>query len=364
MTAAPEYQIRAGVGDALRTACESAAWSPKHAALLKRLQAVPGFEQLRASAIRDHFSDNPARIVEGDRTVATSYRDWAREQLAAHGDDPQRVWAAHLGKGWTLTWTTHVLRYYWLQTGAHPWNGIQITVAAEEEFAGGPVFHPERWNAPGSVEELLNPRESRQHDAPALSAGRYSLADAIDVESFYRLGQRLHAESLERGSNRPVLVQASEGEAYESTLGKVAPEAFRYTWRVQRWFQDWEFSSAGRSGAVAGQHWAFQVSDWASGLRGPGRLLDFVPMWSHTARIAKIENTSRLGDQALYGKLLALDKRTGGVPFGWFFYLLHGNLVQDETGLRILRAARRGDLEFPEHDYRVLLAWGENRYGF
>lgn len=364
MTAATEYQIRGDVADALRGACAAAAWSPIHAALLKGLQAVPGYEQLRASAVRDHLSDNPARILEGDRTVASSYRAWAREQLAAHGDDPQRVWSAHLGKGWTLTWTTNVLRYYWLQTGPHPWNGIQLTIRAEEEFAGGPVFQPERWNAPSSVEELLNPRESRQPDAPALSAGRYTLADAIDMEAFYRLGQRLHAESLARGAQRRVLVRPPEGDPYESTWGKVAPEGFRYIWRVQRWFQDWEFSSAGRSGAVAGQRWAFQVSDWDSGASVPSRVLDFVPMWSHTARIAKIENISRLSDQALYAKLLALDKRTGAVPFAWFFYLLHGNLVQDETGLRILQAARRGDIELAEHDYRVLLSWGENRYGF
>lgn len=363
MSTGTEYQIPRADAEALRGACASAAWSRNHVPLLKRLQEVRGFEQLRPSAIRDHFSDNPARILEGERTVAGSYRDWARQQLAVHGD-AHAVWSAHVGKAWTLTWTSHVLRWYWLQTGPHPWNGIQLTIAAQEEFAGGPVFRPERWEAPRDLDELLNPRDSRKQDSPALGPGRYSLEAAVDMEAFYRLGQRLHAEALERGARRRVFARPDNGEAYESTWGKVAPEGFRHMWRVQRWFQDWAFSSAGRSGAVAGQHWAFQLSDWDPGAAGPGRVLDFVPMWSHTARIAKIENVHRLTDEALLGKLLALDKRTGGVPFGWYFYMLHGNLVPDGAGKRVLAAARQGGLSLPDHDQRVLAAWAESPYGF
>lgn len=364
MPVATEYYVPAGVADALRRACASAAWSRNHAELLKELKAVAGFELLCPSAVRDHFSANPARILDDERTVAGSYRDWAREQLAAHGGDARAVWSEHAGKAWTLTWTSHVVRHYWLQTGPHPWNGIQLTIAAEEEFPGGLVFRPERWEAPRDRVELLNPHESRKQDSPALGPGRYTLEAAIDMEAFYRLGQRLHAESLERGAQRRVTVRSDDGEAYESTWGELAPEGFRYMWRVQRWFQDWEFSSAGRSDAVAGHHWAFQLSAWDPGASGPGRVLDFVPMWSHTARLAKIENVHRLTDEALLGKLLALDKRTGGVPFGWYFYMLHGNLVPDGAGKRVLAAARQGGLSLPDHDQRVLAAWAESPYGF
>ena len=364
MTAGAECQIDNDNAEGLRDACAAAAWSRSHAPLLKRLQAVPGFEQVRPSAVRDHFSDQPARILDGDRTVATSYRDWARAQLAAHGGDARSVWSQYRDQGWTLSWTTHVLRHYWLQTGAHPWNGIQLTIAAEEEFPGGPVFGSERWDAPRDPEELLNPREGRKQGSPALGPGRYTLEAAVDIEAFYRLGQRLHAEALERGARRRVIVRPDDGEAYESTWGKVAPEGFRHMWRVQRWFQDWAFSSAGRSGAVAGQHWAFQLSDWDPGAAGGGRVLDFVPIWSHTARVARIENVHRLTDEALLGRLLALDKRTGGVPFGWYFYMLHGNLVPDAAGKRVVRAANEGAIELPIHDLQVLDTWAKSTYGF
>ena len=131
------------------------------------------------------------------------------------------------------------------------------------------------------------------------------------MEAFFRLGQTLHGDRLDRGAQRRVTVRPDDGDSYETTLGKHAPDAFRQVWRVQRWFQDWAFSSAGRSGAVAGHHWAFQISDWDSGNAISGRTLDFVPAWAHSARIAKIQNINRVSDSALYDRLLSLDKRTG-----------------------------------------------------
>jgi hypothetical protein len=364
MPVATEYHVPAGVADELRSACASATWSRNPAELLKGLKAVAGFELLRPSVAQDHFSENPGRILDGKRTVAASYRDWAREQLAAHGGDARAVWSEHAAKAWTLTWTSRVVRHYWLQTGPHPWNGIQLTISVVEEFPGGLVFRPEPSEAPRDREELLNPHESRKQDTLALGPGRYNLEAAIDMEAFYRLGQRLHAEALERCAQRRVIVRSHNGETSETTWGKVAPEGFRYMWRVQRWFEDWEFSSAGRSGAVAGHHWAFQLSDWDPGAAGPGRVLDFVPMWSHTARVARIENVHRLTDEALLGKLLALDNRTGGVPFGWYFYMLHGNLVSDIAAHRVLRAANEGAIELPAHDLQVLNTWAKSMYGF
>jgi len=358
-----EYSLAAATFEQLADACQRARWKGKHDGLHKALDAVPGFSGIRASAVRDHFSANPGQILDGSEVIATSYRQWAREQMEIHGQ-ARAVWAAHVGKPWTLTWRTHVLRYFWLQTGAHPWNGIQLEIADEQEFAGGPVFRPERWHAPEDLQELLNPQEAAGHGSVPLGPGRYTLTKAVDMEAFFRLGQRLHSARLDRGAQRRVTVRPEGGHPYESTMGKEVPEAYRHLWRVQRWFQDWEFASAGRSGAVCGHHWAFQLSDWDSGDSINGRVLDFVPAWCHTARIAKIQNIHRLSDSALYDRLLALDKRAGGVPFAWYFYMLHGNLVPDSAGLRMLEAVRRGAVDLADHDVRVLTAWAENRYGF
>ena len=44
--------------------------------------------------------------------------------------------------------------------------------------------------------------------------------------------------------------------------------------------------------------------------------------------------------------------------------MLHGNLVSDGVGRRILKMAERGDLALPEHDYQVLRSWEAAPYGF
>lgn len=58
-----------------------------------------------------------------------------------------------------------------------------------------------------------------------------------------------------------------------------------------------------------------------------------------------------------------LDRRVG-VPFGWYFYMLHGNRVTDGAGHRVLEAAEQGLIVLPEHDYQVLRAWKARPYGF
>jgi hypothetical protein len=70
-----------------------------------------------------------------------------------------------------------------------------------------------------------------------------------------------------------------------------------------------------------------------------------------------------MSDYALHGKLETLDRRVT-VPFGWYFYMLHGNRVHDWAGERVIRAAEAGTIVLPGHDYRVLKAWQANTYGF
>jgi hypothetical protein len=88
-----------------------------------------------------------------------------------------------------------------------------------------------------------------------------------------------------------------------------------------------------------------------------------VPVWSHASKISPVKS-STLNDHELYGKLLRLVERTGQVPFNWYFYMLHGNLVKDGVGRRVLSMAERGDIVLPEHDYRVLKQWSQLPYGF
>ena len=58
-----------------------------------------------------------------------------------------------------------------------------------------------------------------------------------------------------------------------------------------------------------------------------------------------------------------LDRRVK-VPFGWFFYMLHGNLIKERTAFAVIQAAEAGTIVLPEHDYHILKNYEASPYGF
>ncbi|WP_334026397.1 hypothetical protein [Burkholderia gladioli] len=63
-----------------------------------------------------------------------------------------------------------------------------------------------------------------------------------------------------------------------------------------------------------------------------------MPAWTHTRKIAALGHTHRLDGRGLLAKLASLDERVG-MPFVWFFYGVHGNLVRSGQMERVLEAA-------------------------
>lgn len=367
MTPATEYSLDAATLGALAAACESEA-DASGANVLARLRAVPGFAALAPSAHRDHYSPRPGRLLdESGNTVADDFVDWAREQLATRGDNAAAVLAAFADKPWTVTLRKPQDLYFWLQRGARPTDGIQLRLTSWQEYSGPRLFSWWTYGTPNDLADLVRLGSPQDTSSPALGHARLVLRAAIDVDRFVALGDLLHTRQRAAAASRQVLVRPSDGTApYESTLGQLHPEMLLQGWPPRRWFNDWAYSSAGRSGAVAGHRWAFDLTDWNGAMDGRsfGRSLSMVPLWTHRTKIAPLSSTGGLNDHELYGRLLKLDARTGGVPFGWFFYMLHGNLVKDAAGHRVLKMAEAGTIVLPEQDYRVLRAWCEGPYGF
>jgi hypothetical protein len=154
-----------------------------------------------------------------------------------------------------------------------------------------------------------------------------------------------------RSTSRHPLLQRSCGEK----------GAVKRALTNRRLFDDCRASSAGRSGARLCEHWLLQFSDWTDPGSGT-RYLSLVPLWTVTKKLAEVHDGS--GDVfGLFSKLQTLDRRVG-VPFGWYFFMLHGNRVHDGAGKRVLQAAEDGLIVLPEHDYQVLRAWRDRNYGF
>lgn len=87
-----------------------------------------------------------------------------------------------------------------------------------------------------------------------------------------------------------------------------------------------------------------------------------IPLWTTTLKLAEVESDKGSAYE-LFGKLEKLDRRVK-VPFAWYFFLLHGDRVDDAAARRVIAAAEAGQIVLPEHDYRVLEAWEAHPYGF
>ena len=107
--------------------------------------------------------------------------------------------------------------------------------------------------------------------------------------------------------------------------------------------------------------WAFQTSDWTDP-RG-GRCVSFIPVWGHNHSVSALEDCEPLDPYLLFGRLRQFDKEIG-IPFAWYFYALHGNLVRSRHIEKVLEAAARGQIVLPENDYQVLRRWHDAPYGF
>lgn len=125
--------------------------------------------------------------------------------------------------------------------------------------------------------------------------------------------------------------------------------------------EDWERSSAGKSGAQLYDNWFFEIRDYTqNGQRNFGA----IHQWITTLKLAEVEAKPRnISDYAIYDKLQRLDKRVG-VPFAWYFFMLHGNRVHIWAGQRILKAVENGTIVMPDQDYLVLRQWYDMPYGF
>lgn len=92
------------------------------------------------------------------------------------------------------------------------------------------------------------------------------------------------------------------------------------------------------------------------------RWLTLTPMWAFPRPLAKVK-AGKGSDYEFYGALQRLDRRVG-VPFAWYFFMLHCNRVDGDAGERVIRAAEDGTIVLPERDYRVLKDWQQDPYGF
>lgn len=351
---------------------------PKHAALLDAVRCHRCLNNARVGAWRSGSWLSRRKVVTAaGQLVHEDHDAWLKQQCALDGGDLSRTVRRLRALDYRLTECEITTLYLIHDHGGRQQDFVQLIVRQEDEFIERRLFSVHDTSCRRSPKDLSDVVDEAEEGERCSGETKlrfrpttYRLASAIDFAAF--LQEAIAVEGARRVVQRQRVVMVADVVpgggtlvARPMTVAELDPDGSRYGWAGQRLFDDWSFSSAGRSGARLCDHWVFQTSDYTSSARAntPGeRTMSFVPVWTFRARLAEVARVPA-SVHALYGRLEAIDRRTG-VPFGWYFWMLHGNRVQATAGRTILEAAEAGKIVLPEHDYVTLKTWYERPYGF
>lgn len=354
-----------GLADRVKAVSPGAGIS-QHAALLEALRQVPGLHELELSTERgDTFLVQRRVFTAAGDLVHDDHRSWLTQEFvndgARAGVTHRRLLAADL----RLSQTEITTLYLVVDRGGDESNFLQIEVELHTERLSHRLMAD--WGgAPRDVRDLVD--EACGLELPAeqqipLGTPQYRLSRVIDMARFLEVIDAAEERVRQRARAMRFDVVDPEDGAPKRKMGyaEMDPGFDKYPAKGRRLFRDWAASSAGRSGQRLCRHWVMQISD-SGGDRPQQRWISLVPMWTFGKPLAEVD-ASKGTPQALYEKLCSIDRRTG-VPFAWFFYMLHGNRVREGAAHRILKAAEAGEIDLAEQDYQVLRRWKDREYGF
>lgn len=339
--------------------------TPKHEKLIATLRSFDPLQNARLATTRDGFSLVKMKVMNPDGTVVhEDHETWFGEQIAADGGDAGHTYERLKGAGYLLSKCSLTTLYLVHDHGTdNPAEFVQVEVVVEDEWTDRQLLSEWTFRTPRDVRDLMDQPglELDQTDRKRVRPMVYSLRKAVDIGVFIAELDTLESEKNDqhRGHKLRVTDMAS-GTDRMMSFDELNPGWDRRPTKARRFFLDWAGSSAGRSGARLSEQWVIQTADHTDA-KGE-RWMSIIPAWTFTQKVAKVEG--RKGSVSeLYGRLEKLDRRVG-VPFAWYFYMLHGNRVHDESAYRVCKASESGEIVLPEHDHQVLKAWARNPYGF
>ncbi len=354
--------------EGLEAAVAAAAPDSNHRRLVQALRRLSGLEGLALAATREEGYLVQRKVVSTAGVVVhDDHRAWLQAQVDADGGDYAATRRRLKPQGWRLSECRVSDVYLVLDRGGPQDNFAQIRVQLENERIHCTLFSDFSYYKDGDftcLKDLVEDADAGQlcpqEEQLPVRSQSYRLVQAIDFAGFMRELDAQDQAMREATRQRRFTVSSNGGPPESVGYDRLDPGWERWLHKARRMFNDWEASSAGRSGARLCSNWAAQIRDHVGG--DGTRHLSYIPLWTHTRKMARIDATKGSAYE-VYGKLEKIDQRCG-VPFAWFFYMLHGNLVRDEAGHRVIDAAERGLIVLPEHDYQVLRRWRERPYGF
>ncbi len=327
--------------------------------------AFPGFA-FKVAEIDDTYWRDPHAVIAADGSRLGDHRAWIEHALAEVGGDLAAFWDRHRRSGEQFAEWRGTSAFAFAPTGPGAADFVQLSLGREIEVLAGPVVDPDY--RPYSADDLLDPswvRREPEMDVPVLSGPVYRLrgragGGLVHMKSF--LARRARIDREQRQAQRPdlearVIREVGPDSARDTPFLDANPDWFDFVPRENRFFADWERSSA--CGHRIFDHWAFDIHD----LEHRGRReIGFIP------RPLRFPSEQLMADDdvsvhRLMERIEAIDAEIG-LPFAWFFLMTHGHWVDPDVGEAIADGLRTGCVRLPDRDAAVLLDWAARGYLF
>ena len=240
---------------------------------------------------------------------------------------------------------------------------FQIEVQLEDEVQERRLFPTSMYREPSELVDLIDPGSSErlpEEQQKRVRPLEYRLSRATNVHRFAALASAAGAFDRAKFRQKKFVRSVQDGPRLDVSSDDAFPGWDAAPSRPERIFSDWSQASAGCSGARFSEHWVLHLNAY----RQPGSQayqVGFVPAWTTKLKLQEVKVKASI--YQLYGELQKLDGRVG-LPFAWYFFMLHGNRVAAVVGEQVIAGAESGEIVIPEHDYRVLKRWQAYPYGF
>lgn len=326
--------------------------------------AFPGFSFSTAPLDDFYWRGDARTVIDADGTRLGDHEAWVTAELAALGGNLDDFWNRHRDTGQKFAEWRGSTVFAFAPSGPGVADFVQLSFGREIEVLAGPVVEPDF--RPFSADRLLEPdwvKREAGTDAPVLAGPVYRLqrrSGLVHMRSFLATCQRLEREYRE--GQRPqiearTIREVGSGYDRETPFLKLNPDWFDFVPRENRFFADWERSSA--ASARVFEYWAFDIRDYVD---HDQRQLSFIP------RPLKMPSEKLLANEGvsvhrLMERIEVIDQKIG-LPFAWFFLMTHGLWVDPDVGDAIAEGLRAGRVRLRDRDAVVLLDWADKRYLF
>jgi len=352
--------------DLLETVIAGTPVTPKHKALLAALAPLSGLATVTYATRRDGYysDDEHSYVVSPAREILGRLKDWLAAELATFNGDVRRLWDHYRHAGYFLAPATMECLYLVARQGTSPEEAIQIPVWLEQPKAQRQLFSADRYCEPPDLEHLM---EKAVRDTPTVEpfdvgTPTYRLQALDDLRHYLREEARADAEQKARQGRAVLVIGEGTADETRTPFFEHYPELLKVRPKGLRLFRDWENSSAGRACSFW-DHWVLVQVNYYTEAKTGHYYVSLIPGWTTEKKVVEFKYKR---DETIYGlwdRLQSFDRKMK-CPFAWYFYMLHGNLLQDWVGRRVLQGAEAGHIMMAEHDYQVLKAWSLHKYGF